>query len=372
MPSPPVDLLLATAALVAVRSESFAERALADRMEQQLSGSPHLTVERVGDNVVARTTQERPTRVLLAGHLDTVPANGNAEPRIDGDVLWGLGSADMKGGLAVMAELARCHAEPPVDVTYVFYAREEVAAEHSGLLELAAERPDLLRGDLAILGEPTGASVEAGCQGVVRFRVTLAGIRAHTARAWMGRNAIHRLGRLLAVLEAYEPRQPEVEGCRFHESLVAVGVEGGVAGNVVPDRAAVTISHRFAPDRTIEEAEAHVRGLLEPLLDDDDVVEVIDRSPAAWPATGHPVVQALVARHGLEVHAKLGWTDVARFASWGVPAINLGPGDATLAHTHGERVDRASLQRTWAVLDDLLTNPIPPGPGAAASLGHDT
>ncbi len=356
MTAAPPDLLERTAALVAVRSESFDECALVDRIEADLRSHEHLLVDRVGDNVVARTQLGRPMRVVLGGHTDTVPANGNEVPRIDGDVLWGLGATDMKGGLAVMLELARRHSAPVLDVSYVFYAREEVAASESGLLELEAERPDLLVGDVAILGEPTDGSVEAGCQGVIRMNVTFAGARAHTARAWMGRNAIHRLGRLLVGLDAYEPRQPVILGCRFHEALLATHVEGGVAGNVVPDRATVSIAHRFAPDRSLDEAEAHVRAVLEPFIEAGDTIEVTDRSPAAYPALEHPVVATLVTRHDLDVSAKLGWTDVARFSAWGVPAINLGPGMAMLAHTEEERVERASLDRTFAVLDDLLAN----------------
>ena len=350
------DLLGRTAELVAIPSESFAEAAITEVIEERLRALPHLEVTRVGDNLVARTTLGRDLRVVLAGHSDTVPANDNAEPRLDGDVLWGVGSADMKAGLAVMLELAERHAEPAVDVTYVVYAREEVAAVHSGLGELFEQRPDLLEGDVAILGEPTDGEVEAGCQGTLRFRVTLHGARAHTARAWMGRNAVHRLGALLRVLEAYEPRQPELLGCRYHESLQAVRVEGGVAGNVVPDRAVVEIGHRFAPDRTAAQAEAHVRELLAPVLEPHDEVELTDESPAAARAVDHPVVQALIERHGLGVRAKLGWTDVARFAERGVPAINLGPGDATLAHTREERVTGASIERAFRALDDLLVN----------------
>lgn len=356
MTAAPPDLLERTAALVTVRSESFGERVLADQIEVELRSHEHLVVDRVGDNIVARTQLDRPMRVVLGGHTDTVPANGNEVPRIDGDVLWGLGATDMKGGLAVMLELAGRHSTPALDVTYIFYAREEVAATESGLLELEAHRPDLLAGDVAILGEPTDGMVEAGCQGVIRMDVTFVGARAHTARAWMGRNAIHRLGQLLAVLDAYEPRQPVILGCQFHEALLATHVHGGVAGNVVPDRATVSISHRFAPDRSLEAAEAHVRSVLAPCLEPGDTVEVTDRSPAAFPALEHPVVSTLVNRHGLGVSAKLGWTDVARFSAWGVPAINLGPGIATLAHTKEERVERASLDRTFAVLDDLLSN----------------
>ena len=350
------DLLRRTAELVSIPSESFAEAAITEVVEAELRALSHLEITRVGDNLVARTDLGRDLRVVLAGHTDTVPANGNAEPRLEDDVLWGVGSADMKSGLAVMLELAARHPEPAVDVTYVFYAREEVAAVHSGLGELFEQRPDLLAGDVAILGEPTDGQIEAGCQGTLRLRVTLHGARAHLARAWMGRNAVHRLGALLRVLEEYEPRQPEILGCRYHESLQAVRVEGGVAGNVVPDRAVIEIGYRFAPDRSAAEAEAHVRSLLAPVLEADDEVELTDLSPAAPPAVDHPVVLAMIERHQLGVRAKLGWTDVARFAERGVPAINLGPGDATLAHTAEERVERASIDRAFGALDDLLAN----------------
>jgi succinyl-diaminopimelate desuccinylase len=348
------DLLRFTADLVAVPSESFAEGPLTDLVEADLRATGHLEVTRVGDNVVARTQLGRPTRVVLAGHTDTVPVNGNGTPRIDGDVLWGLGAADMKSGLAVMWELAHRHRAPAVDVTYVFYAREEVAAAHSGLGELFELRPDLLEADVAFLGEPTDGQIEAGCQGALRLRIVLAGARAHLARAWMGRNAIHRLGALLTAVADVEPRQPEILGCRFHESLQVVRVEGGVAGNVVPDSVEIELAHRFAPDRSPEAAEQHVRDLLEPFLEPEDSVELLDMSPAAWPAVDHPCVAALVQRHGLAVTGKLGWTDVARFSARGVPAVNLGPGDATLAHTAQEHVRRDSIERTHAVLDDLL------------------
>jgi len=348
------DLLALTAELVAVPSESHHEEALVDWLEAELRAVPWLTTDRVGENLVARTTLGRAVRVLLAGHTDTVPANDNATARIDDETLWGLGSTDMKAGLAVMVELARTVAEPAVDVTYVFYAGEEVAAVHNGLGHLYRDRPDLLVADVALLGEPTGAAIEAGCQGTMRLLITLHGARAHPARPWMGRNAIHKLGRLLAAVEAHPAREPVIDGCRFREALQAVAVEGGVAANVVPDLATVTLNHRFAPDRTPAEAEAAVRATLAPALDEGDEVKVVDLAGAAAPSLAHPVLATLVARHALAVDAKLGWTDVARFAEHGVPAANFGPGDALLAHTADERVDRAPIERCFAVLDDLL------------------
>jgi len=349
------DLLVATADLVAIPSESHAEAAIVEHVEARLRALAHLDVERVGLNLVARTQLGRPTRVLLAGHTDTVPANGNAQARVEGDVLWGLGSADMKGGLAVMLALAEAVAAPAVDVTYVFYAGEEVAAEHNGLAHLVRDRPDLLAADVAILGEPTNGELEAGCQGTLRIEVRLTGQRAHTARPWMGRNAIHRLGELLRLVEGFEERRPVIDGCEYREALQAVVVSGGVAGNVVPDAASVTLNRRFAPDRTEAEAADEVRALLAPVLEDGDELVVVDAAPAAPPGLENPVLRSLIDRHQLAVTAKLGWTDVARFATLGVPACNLGPGDATLAHTADERVDRASLDRAYQVLHAVLT-----------------
>ncbi len=352
---PELDLLALTASLVDIPSVSHEEGPLTDHLEQRLRACSHLDVERVGANLVARTHLGRERRVILAGHTDTVPVNGNAVARIEGDVLWGLGAADMKGGLAVMMALAEHVPDPTVDVTYVLYAGEEVAAEHNGLAHLLRDRPDLLAGDVAVLGEPTDGELEAGCQGTLRMEVTLRGQRAHTARPWMGRNAIHRMGALMRVVDGFEERQPVIQGCRDREALQAVLVTGGVAGNVVPDEARVTLNHRFAPDRTEDEAADVVRTLLATVLEDGDDVRVTDSAPAAPPGLDDPILRALVDDHHLAVTAKLGWTDVARFAALGIPACNLGPGDPTLAHSADERVDRASLERAHEVLHAVLT-----------------
>lgn len=346
------DLVALTAELVDIPSVSFDEAALATRIEAELRGVPGLAVDRVGDNLVARTELDRTQRLVLGGHTDTVPGDTAAGARIDGDTCWGLGSADMKGGLAVMIDLAGSLVRPVVDVTWVFYAREEVASEHNGLRELFAEAPDLLAGDAAVLGEPTGAAIEAGCQGTMRLAVTLSGVRAHSARPWMGRNAVHRLGGLLGALDAYEYREPVVDGCQYREALQAVRVEGGLADNVVPGSATLVLNHRYAPDRSAAEAEAHVREVLAPHVEDGDTIEVVDHAPAAAPGLDHPLLVALAA--DLEVRAKLGWTDVAFFAERGVPAVNFGPGDPTLAHTAEERVERRALESTYRALRSLL------------------
>lgn len=350
------DLLLLTAELVGIPSLSHDEARIAGVIEAELRAVPWLLVERVGNTVVGRTDLDRPQRIVLAGHLDTVPANGNAEPRLDGELLHGLGSADMKAGCAVFLELARTIADPVMDVTYVFYDCEEVAQEHNGLSRLFATRPDLLVADAAILGEPTGARVEAGCQGALHIDVTLAGERAHSARPWMGRNAIHRLGAVLARLDLYEERRPVLDGCEFREALQAVKVEGGVAGNVVPDRAVVQLNHRFAPDRSVDEAVAHVRAVLAGTVDEavGDELRVVDASVAAPPALDHPLLRSLVERTGHAARAKLGWTDVAFFAARGVPATNFGPGDPAVAHSAAECVSRTDIESVHATLSALL------------------
>jgi succinyl-diaminopimelate desuccinylase len=351
------DLLGLTAALVDIPSVSHHEAAIADWVEARLRQVPWLTVDRVDDNVVARTTLGRSQRVVLAGHLDTVPPNGNTVARIEGDTLWGLGSADMKSGCAVFLTLAATLAEPSVDVTFVFYVCEEVSQQHNGLKHLLGSRPDLLAADAAILGEPTGAVVEAGCQGVLRVDVTLMGERAHTARPWMGRNAIHRLAPLLARVASFVERRALLDGCEFREALQAVAVEGGVAGNVVPDRAVVQLNHRFAPDRSADEAFVALRAFLAETVDETagDAIAVADASAPAPPSLAHPLLGALVKRSGQTPRAKLGWTDVAFFAAQGIPATNFGPGDPTVAHTAGEHVRRDEIDAVFAVLRDLLS-----------------
>jgi len=350
------DLLAATAELVGIPSLSHAEGALADLVEERLRACDWLDVTRLGDNVVARTTLGHPQRLVLAGHLDTVPPNHNAEPKVDGDTLWGLGAADMKGGLAVMLDLASTTPAPSVDLTWCFYACEEVGRADSGLLALWEQRPDLLAGDAAILGEPTGALVEAGCQGTMRVRIALRGVRAHTARPFTGRNAIHRLGPLLSAVGAWESRTVVLDGCAYAEQLQAVAVDGGVAGNVVPDMASVTLNFRYAPDRVLADAEVYLRRLLAELYNEDegDAFVFLDGADGAPPSLGHPLLAALVAETATAPRAKVGWTDVASFWEHGVPAANFGPGDPLLAHHPDEHVTRAQLERARQVLAALI------------------
>ncbi len=336
-----------TAALVDIASVSGEEQRIADAVEEALRALPHLTVDRLGHNVVARTDLGRAERVVVAGHLDTVPLNDNLPSRDDGTLLHGLGSCDMKGGVAVALRMAATVPDPVRDVTYVFYEAEEVEEERNGLRRLASERPDLLAGDFAILMEPSVARVEAGCQGTLRVEVTTRGERAHSARSWMGSNAIHAAAPILALLTDYEPRRPVIDGLEYHEGLNAVAVSGGVAGNVVPDACTVTVNYRFAPDRSTEEALAHVRELFAAY----DVV-CTDLAPGALPGLSVPAAAAFVEAVGGEVGPKFGWTDVSRFTGLGVPAVNYGPGDPLLAHKQDEHVP---LEQLRAVEDRLRT-----------------
>ncbi|MGH9169295.1 MAG: succinyl-diaminopimelate desuccinylase [Acidimicrobiales bacterium] len=352
------DVFELTAELVDIPSVSHDEEAIADHVAGLLEPVRHLATARIGNNVLARTDFGRPMRLMLAGHLDTVPVNGNGRATIDGDTLSGLGSSDMKGGVAVMLlVMADCAEEASVDLTFVGYVCEEVEQRYSGLLEIEAAASEWLVADAAVLGEPTASVVEAGCQGVLKVDVRVRGFRAHTARPWMGVNAVHRLGPVLAAVSAYQARSPVVGGCEYREALQAVSVSGGVANNVVPDVAEVVLNHRYAPDRTADEAFASVRQLVEPCLDTSlgDSIELSSVALAAAPGLDHPLLARLASVSGGRPRAKLGWTDVSYFSHRGIPAANFGPGEPTLAHTARERVERADLERARAVLGQVVT-----------------
>ncbi|HUR74965.1 MAG TPA: succinyl-diaminopimelate desuccinylase [Sporichthya sp.] len=332
------DVVALAADLVARPSVSGTEGPLADAVERALRSCLHLTVDRDGDSVVARTTAGRGERVVIAGHLDTVPAADNLAARFDGDRLYGLGACDMKGGLAVGLRLAATLTDPVRDVTFVFYDNEEVAAELNGLGRLSRAHPAWLTADFAVLMEPSNAGVEAGCQGTLRVEVTTRGMRAHSARSWKGDNAIHAAGEVLARLSAYQPRRPVIDGLEYREGLSAVGVRGGVAGNVIPDECVVTVNYRFAPDRSAEDALTHVREVFAGWE-----VECKDLAPGALPGLSRPAAAAFLAVTGKPPAPKFGWTDVARFSELNVPAVNYGPGDPSLAHTRDEFVPVAEI-----------------------------
>ena len=334
------DAAALTASIVDVPSVSGEEAALADAIEGALRALPHLAVHRDGNSIVARTGLGRPQRVVLAGHIDTVPVAGNLPSRVERDPasaqdrLYGCGTTDMKAGVAVQLRLAASVPEPVRDITYVFYDCEEVEAARNGLGRLSRSDPGLLAGDFAVLMEPSGGEIEGGCQGTMRAEVTAAGRRAHSARSWMGRNAIHEAGGIIDIVRRYEPRQPEVDGLRYHEGLNAVGITGGVAGNVIPDRCVVTVNYRFAPDRDAAAAEQHLREVFSGWE-----VAIVDVAPGARPGLDQGPAASFAAVVGGAPRAKLGWTDVARFAELGIPAVNYGPGISEIAHTPDEYVE---------------------------------
>ena len=346
------DPVALTRALVDIESVSGDEKEITDAVELALRDADHLTVDRVGNVVRARTRNGGGTRVILAGHLDTVPLHDNFPSTLspDGTTLYGCGTSDMKSGSALALHLAVTEREPVFDVTYLFYDCEEVEAERNGLQRIGVSDPDWLRADFAILLEPTYGLVEAGCQGTMRVVVRTTGTRAHSARSWHGVNAIHRAGEVLRRLEGYQARRISIDDCEYRERLNAVGIGGGVAGNVIPDSCEVTVNYRFAPDRSLEQAEAHVREVFEGYD-----VTVVDRAPGAAPGLGEPAAQRFLAAVGTPPVGKLGWTDVARFAAMGIPALNFGPGDPNLAHTRGEHVEIAKILEGAATLRRWLT-----------------
>ncbi|MCZ4497602.1 MAG: succinyldiaminopimelate desuccinylase [Marmoricola sp.] len=344
------DVIALTEALVDIASVSRDERAITDTIAAALAGVPHLDVTRIGNSLVARTELGRAERVVIAGHVDTVPLNDNLPARNDGTLLHGLGTCDMKGGVAVGLRLAATLPAPVRDVTYVFYEGEEIASEFNGLRLISEQRPDLVEADFAILMEPSDAVVEAGCQGTLRVEVSTRGERAHSARSWRGVNAIHGAAEILNRLAAYEPRLPVIDGLEYHEGLNAVLIAGGVATNVIPDRCTVTINYRFAPDRTEAEALAFVQEYFAGY----DVV-VTDSAPGALPGLHLPAAQAFVAAVGGVVNPKFGWTDVARFTALGIPAVNFGPGDPSLAHKQEENVPIAQIHHCEKTLRTWLT-----------------
>jgi succinyl-diaminopimelate desuccinylase len=350
---PDLDLTADTIALltqlVDIESVSRNEKAIADAVEAALRPLAHLEVSRHGNTVVARTSLGRGERVVIAGHLDTVPVNDNLPAVLDGDVLRGLGTCDMKGGVAVMLKIAATVPEPNRDLTFLFYESEEIEEKLNGLKILSETNPELLQADFAILMEPSDAVIEAGCQGNLRVDVTARGERAHSARSWKGVNAIHRAGEILDRLNAYQARMPVIDGLEYHEGLNAVFVNGGVAGNVLPDVCTVSVNYRFAPDRSEAEAAAYVKELFAGFE-----CEITDSAPGALPGLDRPAAKEIVEADGGEVNPKFGWTDVARFSALGVPAVNFGPGDPMLAHKQEEFVPLEQVYRCEAVLRTWL------------------
>lgn len=354
---PSADLVTLLRQVVDIESVSGNEGALADAVERVLREAAHLEVIRDGDTVIARTNLGRDRRIVLAGHLDTVPVASNLPSyleTVDGeDRIYGRGTCDMKGGVAVFLKLAVELASPSSDLTWIFYDHEEVAADLNSLTRIAREHPEYLQGEFAILGEPSSGGVEGGCKGTMRLTVTARGVAAHSGRAWVGKNAIHGLAGALDRLATYEPKDVEIDGLVYKECLNAVTISGGIAGNVIPDLATMTVNYRFAPNMGVEQAEAHVREVFTGL---DVEIEVTDAAPGALPGLSSTAAQDFLAALGpdVSVSAKQGWTDVSRFSALGTPAVNFGPGDPLLAHTDNEYVPVRDLEVCYRSLHSFL------------------
>jgi len=356
---PTGDLLALTRALCDIPSVSGDEAGIADAIEAALRPYAHLEVLRDGDAVVARTRLGRSARVVVAGHIDTVPIADNLPTTVVGTgadaELWGRGTVDMKGGVAIQVALAAALTAPTRDVTWVFYDHEEVDSALNGLGRIARNHPDWLAADFAVLGEPSNAGIEGGCNGTLRVEVRVPGVAAHTARSWLGTNAIHGAAEVLRRLAQYVAADVEVDGLVYREGMSAVAIRGGVAGNVVPDECVVTVNYRFAPARSVAEAEAHARDLF-----DGFDMTVTDSAPGARPGLDDPAVAdfaaATLAITGGAPVPKFGWTDVARFAELGIPAVNFGPGDPLLAHKDDERCAIGQIRLCHDALRAWLTS----------------
>jgi succinyl-diaminopimelate desuccinylase len=341
------DVVTLTSALCDIESVSGNEERIADAIEAALRPLRHLQVTRDGHAVIARTNLGRPERVVLAGHIDTVPLTDppNLPTRRDGDTLVGRGSCDMKGGVAIQLRLAALLSEPNRDLTFVFYDCEEIENERNGLARVGRNNPELLQADFAVLLEPTGGVIEGGCNGTLRVEVTAKGKAAHSARPWNGHNAIHEAMTILGRLVAYEPQTIAVDGLDYREALSAVGIRGGIAGNVIPDECVVTVNYRFAPEKSATEALAHVRELFEGYA-----VKLTDTAGGARPGLQLPAAKAFVEALAVPVQAKAGWTDVARFSELSIPAVNYGPGDPNWAHHDQEHCPAQQLVDAEAAL----------------------
>jgi succinyl-diaminopimelate desuccinylase len=333
-----LDAVQLTRALCDIESVSGDEKSIADAIEEFLGDCPHLDVFRDGNALVARTNLGRAHRVLIAGHIDTVPINGNLPTRVDDGKIWGRGTVDMKAGVAVHLRLAKDLVNPVHDITWIFYDLEEVDSSRNGLGRLSRNHPELLAGDFAILGEPSNAIIEGGCNGTMLASISMSGVRAHSARAWMGSNAIHAAHVILDRLAAYEPQTVTVDGLDYREGLNAVAIRGGVAGNVIPDECVVEVNYRFAPSKSEADAAAFITALFT-----ECDVDVTDSVAGARPGAETPLALSFIAAVGGHIAPKFGWTDVARFTALGIPAVNFGPGNPALAHADDERVSVSDI-----------------------------
>ena len=339
--------------LVNIPSETGNEAAIAEWVAHRVGALRHGTLSRSGHSVVWRAARGGRPHVVLAGHLDTVPAQGNATARRRNGSLYGLGTTDMKSGDTVMLALLETLSPDDlrVDLTAVFYDAEEGPRERNGLTRLLADMSFLRDADLAILLEPTALRVELGCNGALNAEVRATGKSAHSARPWTGVNAVERAAPWLAEITRFPVTPVAVEGLTFHETLQVTTLRAGRARNVIPDELVANLNYRFPPDRTLADAEARVRALVPAEFE----TRVVDAAPPGRVCASDPEVRAFVDRFGVEVAGKQGWTDVAQFTAAGVPAFNFGPGIPELAHQADEHCPVENLEVAYRWLRAFLS-----------------
>lgn len=343
--------------LVNIPSETGGEAAIADWVEARLTRLPAGERLRSGNAVVWRGPRQGRPLLALAGHLDTVPANGNAGARIESGRLYGLGSSDMKAGDAVMLGLLERlnFAAARFDLAFVFYDREEGPLEHNGLTRLLRELPWLGEANLAVLLEPTDLRLEMGCIGSMNAEVRVTGKSAHSARPWLGVNAVERASRWLAEVTRFPVTAVDVQGIEYRETLQVTTLHAGRARNVVPDELVANLNYRYPPDRTPAEAEARLRALVPP----DFEFRLVDRAAPGRVCADHPEVKRFIERFHSKVTGKQGWTDVAQFTAAGVPAFNFGPGVPELAHQADEYCELANVDTACQQLQDFISGATP-------------
>jgi succinyl-diaminopimelate desuccinylase len=346
-----------TEALVSIPSESRHEAAILAEIREELP--PSFEVADDQDSVLLALPERRPGAplILLAGHVDTVPFGGSAAPgRREDETLYGRGTADMKSGLAVMVEVADALASDgglrsDLDVGLVFFGREELPFTESALVPLFDRRTQIADAALAIVLEPTANRLEIGCLGNLNATAVFEGEAAHTARPWLGRNAIHAAIAALAPVADLPMRDVDVDGMTYREVASVTTIQGGIATNVVPDRATAHVNLRYAPNHTPAEAERRLRELLG---HPSATVEIVGNAPPGPVPDGNPLMERLRSAGDLAVGPKQAWTPVAEFGLAGIDAVNFGPGDPQYAHRDDEQVEVGALVRSYEVLRAFL------------------
>jgi succinyl-diaminopimelate desuccinylase len=341
--------------LCSVPSPIGEEKALCDAVSERLARLPLASpIRRYGDSIVVPLVRKRePGRphVVLAGHLDTVRTE-NGPAKIQDGRCYGAGAADMKAGLAVMIVVAETLGElSGCDVTLVFYAREEGPYAENELGPVLAQDDDLRTADLAVCLEPSDNRLHLGCCGSIHATVTFNGKTGHSARPWEGDNAITKSAGLLDRLAVLAPIEHLIDGLLYRTTTTVTIASGGRGRNVVPDTFTLNLNHRFAPDTSLEQAQADVRAL----VGEGARVEFTDLSPASLPNAAHPLVKKLIAAGVRSTEPKQAWTDVARFSALGIAAVNFGPGENAQAHQKNESTDLVLLFQGYRILFSWLS-----------------